>query len=159
MEDHSKQELERIFSALILYRHNIHVLHWNAKGVDFDPVHNLMNEYVSKFNELIDEIAEIMKMVKIMPLCLHDVLQTTHNDTENSYLGLDCHRHYNSKEIFESIRIMFASLITLYDKTINCGCLPSSIISELESHQQWFRKEGSYKNDSRLMETFSEYDL
>ena len=48
-----KTELQKLFSLLICYRHNIHMLHWKVSGPSFMCLHKTLDEYVDKFNDFI----------------------------------------------------------------------------------------------------------
>ena len=49
-------ETTELFCALVFYDFNIRELHWKVKGLDFGTKHELMDEYHSKFDSMIDDL-------------------------------------------------------------------------------------------------------
>ena len=147
--------LKRLFAGLVVYNYNLKLLHWNCIGKHFDTVHELMDDYSSVTNNYIDEIAEIMKMFNVRPLCLECALKLIKEDNSHEFLYLACEENFDSKDVWKNVSIMFSSLINLYENTINCTeehntALPGDVISKLQEHQYWFRKEYFYKIKARL---------
>lgn len=141
--------LQTLLSCLILYKHNVHILHWKLKGLDFDPVHGLIGDYYSSMEGFIDDVAECSMQIGCEPVTLQQALNILENDSDNSFISLEI-QDYSSSECFEKIKIMFDQLIELYDKIYQNKDIPDSIINLLQEQQQWFRKEGHYKNRRRI---------
>lgn len=47
------------YVATVLAANNIHYIHWYVKGKKFDTVHEMANEYYSKLQDAVDDIAEL----------------------------------------------------------------------------------------------------
>ena len=142
--------LENIFAGLILYRHNIQLMHWNTIGCDFDPAHEKLGDYVDTLNDYIDEVAEIMKMLDCRPMCLEHVLECVKNTKSADFLYLDGDTDFTSQAIWENVSTMFKGMVELYENTISLESFPGDIVSKLQEHQHWFRVEGIYKGNARL---------
>ena len=149
MNENTKKLFETLFSALVMNRHNIHVLHWKCCGTDFEDVHTLMDSYLDKFNSLIDGIGEIMMELNINPLCLCSIIKNLEEDDEE-YICISGDINYTSEKVFEHIATMFKRLIHLYEDIIEDEDIPSDIVSVLDEHKQWLRLERDYKNIQRV---------
>jgi DNA-binding ferritin-like protein len=142
--------LKKVLATLILYQYNIRILHWNTAGRTFDPVHELVDEYVSKFNEFIDEVAEMIIMLGGRPISLPQVLQSVATGREESKIVLSAETYYYLEDIYRKIDSMFSQLMIDYQTLVSDNSIPSPIISKLEEHYYWLLKEGNYKNKQRL---------
>lgn len=145
-------KLKRLFAGLVTYNYNLKLLHWNCKGKHFDECHNIVSSYIGQLDEYIDDVAEITKMFGDKPLCLDCVIKTITNDNSHEFLYLECDTEYDSKEVWRKIRLMFDSLVELYHDTIydEKKILTDDVISKLQEHQYWLRKESFYKIKARL---------
>ena len=142
--------LKRLFAGLVVYNYNLKLLHWNCTGKHFDTAHEMMDDYSSITNNYIDEIAEILKMIGCKPLCLDCAIKLIKEDESHEYLYLCCDEDsFSSKDVWKHTGVMFEGLINLYNEAIT-DTLPGDIISKLQEHQYWFRKEYSYKIKARL---------
>jgi len=143
------EKLNELFAALVVYRHNFHILHWKVKSCDFDCVHKLFDDYVDKFNTMIDEVAEVMLSVGMNPLCLQGCIdQLVRSGTE--FVVLDPVDDYDPKKAFEITNTMLTKLMDVYCEVCK-NDIPSDIISKLDEHKYWLRIEAFYKNGRRLM--------
>lgn len=141
-------EMRGLFAMLLCYRHNLHMLHWKATGKRFDKIHSICDDYVSKFNTFIDEIAEIMLSIDINPLTMDEAIQVLNNN-EKTFLLVESNHDYDYKEAFKAIDVMFTDLYTQYCIVSRAGEF-SDISSKLDEHKYWLRIEGFYKNKKRL---------
>ena len=144
------KDLQKLFTALVLSKHNIRILHWKAIGVEFDAVHSVMDEYAKCFDKLIDEVGEIMVEMKIDPLCIHELMELAKEDSDNEYLCIDPARDYPAKEAFSHINTMFTLLCKLYNEICDEDDIPENVISKLQEHQRWISLELNYKNARRM---------
>lgn len=141
--------LKRIFTALVIYQHNMKMIHWNCCGCHFDNIHAISNDYYDKMQTHIDEIAEIMMMIGEKPLSLREVFDFAEND-DASYEVFNS-SHDGGTEFFGSMSYMMTHLISLYEDACH-NELPGDIISKLQEHQYFYRLENDYKLKRRLME-------
>jgi len=143
--------LKRVFTALVLYQHNMRLIHWNCCGSHFDNIHKISMEYANKMEEQIDEVAEIMMMVtNTKPLSLKEVFDFAENDTD-SYEFFNT-SHDSGKEVFEIMGYMMNHLILLYNNACKSD-LPADVVGKLQEHQYYYRLESDYKNKRRLMKS------
>ena len=140
-----------LFAVLVLYRHNMQVLHWNATGKQFDRVHKICDEYTEKLGECIDSIAEKLIMCGERPLSYEEVLTQVKED-EKEFVMLTTDVQYCFACAFSAINDMFETLIKLYNEVLTTVELPTGMKSSLESELEWFELEKCYKNEKRLAE-------
>lgn len=143
-------KFQRLLSALILYSHNVRILHWKVKGVDFDTVHALFGDYQGKLDGLVDDIAEIGLQLDIQPVSLRVAIETLENDNDFDYLMLEGDESFSSFSAFEKISGMFKVLIDLYEDLCCDDNVPADVANKMQEHTYWLRKELQYKNRQRL---------
>lgn len=144
-------KLLTLFDALVLYDYNIRVLHWKVKGLDFGTKHALMDEYHSQLNSYTDEVGEMLMMTgRVNMPTLFDVLDNVKHDDNEDYIVIEGNTYYSAKEVIENTEIIFNHLIKIYSDIVSDDSLPSDIISVLEEHLYWLRKESYYKLKSTL---------
>jgi len=146
-------QLEKIFNTLVLYHYNMRVLHWKVKGLAFDNKHELAKGYYDKFDDLIDEIAEILLMLGGSPKDLNSVVNTLNSDQGEGYLLITCEgeTYYTETEMLASIQKMLEHLLSLYTVADKDESIPSDVRSKLEEHMYYFRLECDYKGKNRLI--------
>lgn len=141
--------LQNLFVGLVINKHNIQILHWNTAGVDFDPVHEKLADYISQFEEYIDEVAESARMNGETVFNFANVYANAES-ADTNFLMLDDTALYYSAAIWSNCETIFNGIMELYDAAIKDESLPSDVVSKLEEHQYWFRLENRFKNDSRI---------
>ena len=143
------KDLQELFSMLICYRHNLHMMHWKTYGPDFDTVHKLLDDYVDKFNTFVDEIAEMLLSLGGNPLTLQEVIElVTMSDRKILYSASS--DNYTADNVYHSIRIMFEELYYRYSD-ISKNCEFGECVSKMDEHKYWLRIESRYKNIRRLL--------
>ena len=139
-----------LFCALILYDYNIRMLHWKVNTVDFLAKHLLMDEYHEQLNGYSDELGEILMMTGNTNIpSFTEIIEMVKAD-DDQYVLLEGENFYSPEQVLSYTKLMFDHLIKLYGKIIKDYTLTSDIISKLEEHQYWLRKESSYKLTSSL---------
>jgi DNA-binding ferritin-like protein len=149
MSKTTEELFKELFSSLILYRHNIHILHWKCCGPDFDATHELMDKYLEKFSSMIDGVGEIMLELGLNPLGLCEIMKTLDESDNEDYMCIDGDDEYASQKVYEYISFMFKGLIDMYEKICYDKALPSDITGVLDDHREWLRLERDYKNVRR----------
>lgn len=141
---------KKLAALLICYQHNVRMLHWKVKGVDFDEAHELLGDYYDKMSVFLDDVSELGMMVGEDPICITEAFKILMDDNELKCIELQGNECFTSREAFEKIGFMFDQLIDLYDVFNKDTTLPISIINTLQEQQHWFRKECHYKNRRRV---------
>lgn len=141
-----KDAVERLFIATVINKHNIHMLHWNCTGKDFDPTHEKLNEYVSQMGGYVDEIAEIMKMFGGSPLSLLECVEKAKAD-DFQYICLTSSETFDSAGVWAQCNKIFDQMLNLYTEAADGA--PTDISSKFDEHIYWYRLEGKYKGTSR----------
>lgn len=140
-------KIKWLFAVLVWYRHNLHMLHWKVVGKDFDTIHSMLDDYVSKFNTFIDEIAEMLLSMGSNPLTMSEITSML-SSSDCRILTVESDSDYKSKEVFNAIDMMFGELWIIYND-ISKDC-PSDCVSKLDEHRYWLRVECQYKNRRRI---------
>lgn len=144
------KKVYNLFCALVLYDYNIRMLHWKVNTSDFLAKHLLMDEYHEQLNSFTDELGEILMMTGNTNLpSLTEIIEMIKED-DDKYVLLEGNTFYSPVQVLSNTKVMFDHLIKLYGKIITDDDLTSDIISKLEEHQYWLRKESSYKLTSSL---------
>ena len=143
------ERLKQLFSALVIYRHNMNILHWKSKGCHFDGLHKLFSDYGDKFNNLIDEVAEIMLIEGENPLCFKHCFETASEDTRD-HLILTGGENYDSENSAIAVEKMFETLIDMYTEIAENNDLSPELQSKFDEHLYWLKLECRYKNVQRM---------
>ena len=143
------ERLKSLFAALVIYRHNINILHWKVKGCHFDCLHELFDNYGDKFNSFIDEVAEILLITGCNPLSIQACIENASND-KNNHIVLSPDDDYDCDDAPKQIGIMFSTLLNMYAEISNNKDLTSDLQSKLDEHMHWLRLEYNYKNSRRV---------
>lgn len=147
-----KSKLLRLFCSLVMYDYNIRILHWKVKGLDFGTKHLLMDDYHSQLNAFTDEIGEILMMTGETDIPSFDkVLEYIKEDNDEEYIILEGDEYFSAEDVIGTAKMIFDHLIKIYRDIITNDDLPSDIISTLDDHVYWLRKESSYKLRSTLV--------
>ena len=142
------ERLQVLFSVVMCYRHNIHMLHWKVAGKDFDTTHKILDNYVSKFNLFVDEIAEMLLSIGGNPLTIQECMNVL-VPSDKHILLIESKANYTSDEAYKALDIMFNDLYNIYSE-ITSTCEYTDCASKLDEHKYWLRVEGLYKNKKRL---------
>ena len=62
------ESLQKYLANLSVLNVKFHNIHWNVVGSQFMEIHNFTEEIYDQLFEDLDEVAELLKMKKIMPL-------------------------------------------------------------------------------------------
>lgn len=149
------EKLRNLFSVLVVYRHNMQMLHWRVVGPAFDAVHELCDNYTDRFNKMIDSVGEKLLIMGDTPCTLFECLEIVKN-LPREFICVEP-RDYCDIECFENIHAMLDSLIKEYNLAIDdCRCsscthLPKGARASLESDLEWLELECYYKNTKRLV--------
>lgn len=143
-------ETTELFCALVFYDFNIRELHWKVKGLDFGTKHELMDEYHSKFDNMIDDLGEILMMTGNINIPSLSKVISIISDSDEEFIPIDGERYYDVATLLTLCEKMFNHLISIYESVIQNGNLPGDIVNTLQEHQYWLRKEAQYKLKSSL---------
>lgn len=68
MKQNLLQELNKYLADISVSYIKVHNLHWNVVGSDFKPVHEYLETIYDSYADVLDEIAELIKMHGEYPL-------------------------------------------------------------------------------------------
>lgn len=133
--------ITKLFIKLNIYLYNFHTLHWFIKDLNFDEIHELMNEYYDKLFDDIDTVAEYMISQNIKVPNLKEI-------ASSEFDLLDTNIDYNEETVNNFIINYFKSILdtinNCYDEVDNPG-----FKSELDAMYYYYDKEVNYKAKRR----------
>lgn len=138
----------KLISALIVYHHNVKMLHWTCKGKGFDATHEYLDNIAKQLDEYIDVVAEIMMSKGLTIPTLVEAVNVLEQDDDNEHLVINGSDTHNCGECAEATYRMFCTLYILYEAAHEGN--ESDIVSIFDEHMAWIRKEGFYKMKLRL---------
>lgn len=142
--------MHKLISTLLVYHHNVKILHWTCKGKGFDAAHNYLDDFGKQLYEYIDVIAEIM-VSKDLPIpTLIEAVNVLEQDNDNEHLIIKGDDMHTCEECSQAMYRMFCTLYKVYECSHEGN--ESDIVSILDEHMAWIRKEGFYKMKQRLTE-------
>lgn len=148
----NNSNLNTLFCALILYDYNIRVLHWKVKGIGFGTKHALMDDYHSQLNSYTDEVGEMLMMTGNTQLPTFKEITESVESNEERFILVSGKTYYTPEEVVSDAKKILDHLISIYSSVIESENLPSDIVSVLDEHRYWLRKESAYKLASTLMQ-------
>ncbi|MFI3259700.1 MAG: DNA starvation/stationary phase protection protein [Rikenellaceae bacterium] len=73
-----EQKLNTLLSDLVVTYHKIQNFHWYTKGINFYPIHEKLDELYEGVLGAVDEVAETMLMLEMMPVAsLRDFIENS----------------------------------------------------------------------------------
>jgi len=133
--------ITKLFIRLNVYLYNFHTLHWFVKDVNFDELHELMNEYYDKIFDDIDTVAEYMISQNIS---IPNLKEIANSEVDLLSTTID----YDEATINDAIISFFNSILdtinNCYDEVSNPG-----FKSELDAMYYYYDKEVNYKAKRR----------
>lgn len=143
-----KKDLNYLLAIIVHNQYNLRILHWKACGSHYDSIHSRLDEYVSKFSDFIDKIAEMNLMMGIDPLNKKEI--DTLLEDEDIDNCLSSNADYDNERTDKIVNTIFGSIMEIISDIREDNEYPSYIISDLDDIEGFFRLEGSYKNVQRL---------
>lgn len=143
----------RVFlAALIVYQQNFKLLHWCAKGNNFDTIHEQAKKYYEKMDKDIDDVAEICLICNLRPLNIKEAYNLL-EESDNEYLQLDSSEDYDMEDFTKYTDIILKSIISIIEELLDSdGIDDDSLIgakSYLENLHYEYLKEYKYINTRR----------
>jgi starvation-inducible DNA-binding protein len=101
MKNQVAQSINKYLANVGVNYIKLHNLHWNVIGKDFKPVHEYLESLYDSFAEVLDEVAELLKM--------HDQVPAA---SMKEYLALADIEEFGAKEVYSSevLQIVLADL-------------------------------------------------
>lgn len=140
-------KFELLIAVTTVYQHNFKILHWRCTGPEFDMVHELMHSYYIQLGTFLDDLTEILLMNDDgTPISLPRALNILENG-ERPYIVLDGSEEYPIDKCFKVARTLFQHILDDYAKA-KCA-VGDDVLSKLDEHTYWYRKELQYKLNQR----------
>lgn len=140
--------IQKLFAMEVLYRHNVHMLHWNVVGSDFDSAHATLDGFVETMSTHIDQLAEMIKVLGQVPLTLPECINVLTDDSEQySFVNKN---NIPTSSCWAEVNVMFTGLYDKIKEVKEDSAMPADIVSELESMMYYYALEGKYKGRSRV---------
>lgn len=142
--------MENLIATLIVYQHNVRMLHWTCKGKGFDHTHSYLDDFGKQIYDFTDEIAEIMISLDKKIPTLTEAMNILANDDTTEHLIITSEEFHDSKECAKAMMQMFTTLHSVYMKAYDEIKEHPGLTSTLDTHLAWIHKEGFYKMRLRL---------
>lgn len=143
--------LRKLISILVLYQYNLRVMHWKCSGSKFPYIHTLIDEYISKYNEFIDTIAEMNLALGGSIPSYNDInsdLSDINSDFEGFSININSNDYISGEDIYKGLNIIFNNTLILIENMYEDQ--PSWIKSNLDNIITYLNIEGKYKINSCL---------
>ena len=103
---------QNIADLHILYV-KLHNYHWNVKGMQFFPIHNMTEEYYEYVAELYDMLAERVLQLGAKPLSsVKEYLEVAQIQEETA-------NDFNAEQVLAGIIVDFENLLSAYKELLN----------------------------------------
>ncbi len=136
MSDLTKMLNEILASLNILYV-KLHNYHWNVKGINFKPIHDMTEAYYEYMADQYDEVAERIVQLNGKPLAtLKDYL-------ENALISEESKNEFDAKTVLNSVLNDFEKLNTEFKKIAKVAdeADDAPTIALAEDNVAWLEKE------------------
>ncbi len=100
-----EKQLNQLLADFVVEYHKLQNFHWYVKGKDFFTVHAKLEEWYNAINSSIDEVAEMLLMLKKAPLAsLKEFMEVSKiNEAEGV--------HRSSADVFKEVKNDFGYLL------------------------------------------------
>ncbi|AXH15416.1 DNA starvation/stationary phase protection protein [Malaciobacter mytili LMG 24559] len=102
-------------SSLVMFT-KIHNYHWNIKGMQFFPIHEMTEKIYEQFSTLYDDAAERILQLGEKPLVLLDEIKST------SVIKEDSKTDFDAKYVLENILNDFETLLKEFKVLSKTAC-------------------------------------
>ena len=120
-------DLRTFLSILLVYRSNFHVIHWLAKGEQFDTIHEKAADYYDMILTTCDEVAEMAMRIGERPVNYIEALKVV-EDADKDYKILSTSSNYEFEDFKENTDIMFKDILECIEEL-----LESDIVTEKQN--------------------------
>lgn len=138
--------LRELMGVLKVTYENLHVLHRNVEGENFEQIHELLSDYYEEIEDIKDDIIEISLSMGYDEPSMSDSLQYCEEIPTTS--------KFDEKEALEMVKTSFMKIHGLME-TVKAS-LPSDVAAKFDEYQYYLRKEANYKIAQRLERTVNE---
>jgi len=139
--------LRFLHAVVEFHKYNMKVIHWKAKGVHFDTVHEIAENTFGMLNEYSDLVAEMAIMNGQLPVSFPEILEVL-NKSEDRFEYLSTTALFNETEAIQNVQTILFQIIDITNKVKES--LPDEEASELDSYLYKMRVEANYKCKMRL---------
>lgn len=146
-------DIKVLLAALLVYRSNFHLLHWNAKGKKFDKIHSLSAEYYDKLLDDADIIAEMSARLGHGVVNYVDAFKALKNVEGHNFLIIPSDATIGWKEFFTYTDAMLKEICKLIEEVLDTDEVkaPSNIgiKATLEGLHEYYNLQAYYLNARR----------
>lgn len=145
-------EFKELLELLVLYAHNMKVIHWNSTGDRFDRIHALADDYHGKICTTADSIGEMIGMLNKEIPSFTDVTDDL-KSKDKDFLVMDAKKKYTYQDGVGYIGIMLKDIVSAIEETLDTKEMDEDgnvgIKATLESIHYDYLKELNYFNKRR----------
>lgn len=143
----------RVFlAALIVYQQNFKLLHWCAKGHNFNMIHEQAKNYYEKMDKDIDDVAEICLICNLRPLNIKEAYSIL-EESDGEYLQLDSSQDYDIDAFIQYTDVMLKSILSMIEELTDSDEIDDDSLMGVESYLEnlhyEYLKEYKYINARR----------
>lgn len=136
-----------LHAVIEFHKYNMKVIHWKAKGVHFDSIHQIAENMFSLLNEYSDLVAEMAIINNQLPVSFPDIINTL-NKSDERFEWLSTDDLFNETRSIENIQSILMQVIAITDKVKET--LSDDEASEIDTFIYKMRLESAYKCKMRL---------
>ena len=128
----------QITYKVVEIRNNLQMIHWAAKGLQFDDLHQYAENKIWTLNDCIDTYGELaMEFSNVVPEL-----------NSHQYNSIDISEGFDVQSGFQTIQVMFAELIGMLEMYYPCAT--HDVQSVMDEHIRSLKKETDYLLKRRL---------
>lgn len=133
-------EMKELLALLMYHSHNVHILHWKTTGLNFQKVHEMMDELYAEMLTHVDLIAEMMLQMDQDPLSFQEMISIIEDlDSENINPNIS----YDEANTFKKVISIFDEIIKHIDRIYESE-IPRAMVGQIEEMQSWYMLRSKY---------------
>lgn len=140
-----EQKLRLYMALLTLNENNFRVLHWKLCNKGFHTAHERFGEYYDQLGTFMDETAEQMISMGVVPVNLADALGIVREAEDVHGVMMSTNQNYDVRTADVAAKNMFDQMYHLAEDLADEDDLPVDVQDVFTGHARYFRIEGSYK--------------
>ena len=149
------ESMKNLLALVMFHKHNIHMLHWNLCGDEFQSNHEYMGELYGEMEDHIDSIAEMYIQEGGTPLTYKEMIDYLMADNAD-HTCVSSSILYDKTKAFTLAIQMFNEIIAAIDACYSDESVPRAHQSELETMQAWYMLRAKYLMPRRLTQASAE---
>lgn len=139
--------LRYLHAVIEFHKYNMKMIHWKAKGVHFDMIHNLSESIYNMLNSYADLVAEMGMMNYQLPVEMQEII-TILNSSEEPFIYLRNDALFDEVSAITEISDILSQIMKISNRVKES--LTDEEASEIDSYLYKMKLEVEYKCKMRL---------